>query len=173
MSAITRRRFVQGTGALGLGLLAGCGWWPGQAPSRTPRIGYLSLGSAGPPADPRVEAFRQGLGEFGYVEGQTLLIDWRFAEGRTEVAADFAMELMRLGVDLIVDSVIISPQLTSTIPIVAPNASDPVGTGLVANLARPGGNVTGLSLMTPGLSAKLFFTIWCLLCLGSRFCGIQ
>jgi putative tryptophan/tyrosine transport system substrate-binding protein len=83
MSAVNRRRFVQGAGMAGVGLLAGCGRWPGQvqAPPKTPRIGYLS--SIGPLADVD-DAFRQGLHDYGYVEHENIVVEYRFAEGRAE-----------------------------------------------------------------------------------------
>jgi len=120
------------------------------------RIGVLELGSeltSGPQ-----EAFRQGLRELGYVQGQNIVLEYRFAEGRADRLPDFAAELVRHKVDVIVAGGTPAPlaakHATSTIPIVMAAAGDPVRTGLVANLAKPGGNVTGLSTSTPDLAAK-------------------
>jgi putative ABC transport system substrate-binding protein len=105
------------------------------------------------------EAFRQGLRERGWVEGRNTVIEWRFAEGRIERLPDLAAELVRLKVDLIVTTAggpaaRAAKQATTTIPIVAVAISDPVGQGLVASLARPGGNVTGLATLYPELAVK-------------------
>jgi putative tryptophan/tyrosine transport system substrate-binding protein len=117
------------------------------------RIGRLELSSAGTD-----EAFRQGLRELGYVEGQNVVLEYRFAEGKAERLPNLAAELVNLKVDIIVAGGTPAPlaakHATSTIPIVMAAAGDPVRTGLVANLARPGGNVTGLSTFTPELAAK-------------------
>src|SRR5919198_1582613 len=97
----SRRRFLQGSLALaGLSLCSGCGVLPlpGQQPSRVPRIGWLGLNSLSP-LNSAPQAFRQGLGELGYLEGETVAIDWRSAEGRPERLPDLANELVRLGVD--------------------------------------------------------------------------
>src|SRR5436853_226422 len=107
------------------------------------RIGRLEQSSSGTDA-----AFRQGLRELGYVEGQNIVIEYRYAEGKAERLPELAAELVGLKVDVIVSGGTVAPlaakQATSTIPIVLAAAGDPVGTGLVANLAKPGGNVTGL-----------------------------
>ena len=105
------------------------------------------------------EAFRQGLRERGWVEGRNTVIEWRFAEGRMERLPDLAAELVRLKVDVIVTTAggpgaRAAKQATTTIPIVAVAISDPVGQGLVASLARPGGNVTGLATLYPELAVK-------------------
>src|SRR5262245_31926097 len=112
------------------------------------RIGYLSYSS--PASNPHlIEAFRQGLRELGWVEGQNITIDTRFAEGRSDRLSDLAAELVRLKVDIIVGTStqahLAARNATKTIPIVMANASDPVGLGLIANLARPGVNITGMS----------------------------
>ena len=131
-----------------------------QPAASFPRIGYLSPGY---PSDPRVgerflQAFRQGLRELGYVEGQNIVIEFRSAEGKYDRLSALAVELIRFKVNVIVT--IASPatqaakQATETIPIVMVNVADPVATGFVASLARPGGNVTGLSLMLPELVGK-------------------
>ena len=127
-----------------------------QKPAQVPLIGYLSAGPSGP--SPNIEAFRQGLRALGFAEGQTIAIEYRYAAGRDDRLADLAAELVRLKVELIVtDS---SPaaraaqQASKTIPIVMAASGDPLGTGLIASLARPGGNITGLSHLSPELSGK-------------------
>ncbi len=152
------RQFLQGSLALaGLGLLSGCGQlpFPAQQPARLPRIGVLYLGSPGP--TPLVEAFQQGLHELGYVEGQNILIEWRYGEDRVDRFPDLAAELVRLNVDLIVVSgaaAQAAKQATGSIPIVVAVTGDLVGTGLAASLAHPGGNVTGLTTLAPELIGK-------------------
>jgi putative tryptophan/tyrosine transport system substrate-binding protein len=128
-----------------------------QPLARVVRIGFL--GNASAFATPLVEAFRQGLREQGWVEGQTIAIEFRWAEGELERLPDLAAELVRLKVDVIVTSggtpvSLAVKQATDTIPIVMTVGADPVGTGLVASLARPGGNITGLTLFTPELEGK-------------------
>ena len=127
-----------------------------QAP-KAPRIGVLHPGAPAA-ASQLVAAFKQGLREHGYVEGQNIVVERRFAEARAERLSDIAAELVRLKVDVIVTSsdvgIAAVKQQTETIPIVMANSTDPVGTGFVASLARPGGNVTGLSNISPELSAK-------------------
>ena len=119
-----------------------------QQAGKVPRIGFLSATS---PSDrPRLlDAFRQGLRELGWVEGQNIVIDYRYAEGRVDRLPDLAAELVRLKVDLIVSwgtqGVTAAKNATETIPIVMIAVRDPVGTGLIASLVRPGGNVTGVS----------------------------
>ena len=126
-----------------------------QQAAKVPRIGVLRPGS---PPDPSVEAFRQGLRDLGYVEGQNIAVEYRWAEGKTDRLRDLAAELVQLKVVVIVTSTTAGVQAarnaTTTIPIVMAAASDPVGVGFVASLARPGGNVTGLSLLDTELSAK-------------------
>src|SRR5437899_2467317 len=111
-----------------------------QQPKKVPRIGFLS---ARPGFDPLEEAFRQGLRELGYIEGQNIVIEWRFAKGKADLFRDFAAELVRLKVDVIVTGtppgVRAVKQATNTIPIVMVTG-DAVGSGLVSSLARPGGN---------------------------------
>jgi putative ABC transport system substrate-binding protein len=113
------------------------------------RIGYLGIASAIAPQRPVVEAFRQGLRELGWVEGQTITVDYRFAEGRFDLLPDLAAELVRLKVHIIAagptPAAVAAKNATGTIPIVMWGVGDPVGLGLIASLARPGGNVTGLS----------------------------
>ena len=128
-----------------------------QQPAKLPTIGFLgpntsSLDSA------RVGAFVQRLRELGRIEGRNVAIEYRWAEGRTERLSEFAAEFVRLKVDVIVTSatppVVAAKQATSVIPIVFAAVGDPVGTGLVTSLARPGGNVTGLSLQATDLAGK-------------------
>ncbi|MGH7331205.1 MAG: ABC transporter substrate-binding protein [Candidatus Rokuibacteriota bacterium] len=124
-----------------------------QAPE-IPRIGYLSVGSA---LGPRDEAFLQGLRELGYAEGRNVVTEYRYAQDRLERLPELAAELVRLKVDVIValSTILARPakKATQTIPIVTVSG-DPVGTGLVSSLARPGGNVTGLTFFSPELAPK-------------------
>jgi ABC-type uncharacterized transport system substrate-binding protein len=124
-----------------------------QQAKKVPRIGYLSAR-----ADEKLEAFRQGLRALGYVEGKNIIIEYRYLEGKTEPIPDLTAELVRLNVDVIVTSTTLAAQvarkLTTTIPIIVVGVGDPVATGLVASLARPGGNITGLSGLAPELSGK-------------------
>jgi putative ABC transport system substrate-binding protein len=128
-----------------------------QQPTKISRIGFLS--SLSPAAvSARMDAFRQGLRELGYVEGKNIVIEYRWAEGKTERLPDLAAELVRLKVDVIVTG---GPavnrsakEATVTIPIVLSFDNDPVGNGFVASLARPGGNITGLSTLAPEISGK-------------------
>jgi putative ABC transport system substrate-binding protein len=128
-----------------------------QQSKQVPRIGYLSGSS--PSADAmRHKAFRQGLRELGYVEGQTITIEWRFAEGKLSRFSDLANDLVRLSVDVIVTggsaATRIAKGATKTIPIVMAQDSDPVGDGFVSSLARPGGNITGLTNVSSEVSGK-------------------
>ena len=122
------------------------------ADHRIPGLGHAFI------PRPWAAAFVQRLRELGWIEGRTIAIEYRWAEGSSERAAEIAAEFVRLKVDVIVTSatvaVIAAKQATSVIPIVFAAAADPVGTGLVASLARPGGNVTGLSLQSPILPAS-------------------
>jgi len=128
-----------------------------QQPAKVPRIGYLVPGSASTSRS-SVDGFRQGLRDLGYVEGKNIVIEYRYAEGRDDRVRDLAADLVRLKVDIIVTSSTVAvgaaKELTGTIPIVMTGTGDPVATGLVANLARPGGNVTGLSAVSSDLSTK-------------------
>ncbi len=150
---MNRRTFLCG---LTLGTLSAPLAAEAQA-GKVARIGHLSFGSA-TPGSRLDEAFRQGLRELGYVEGQNIVIEYRWAEGRAERLPDLAAELVSLKVDIIVAAGTPAPlaakHATRTIPIVMSSAGDPVGSGLVASLARPGGNVTGLSTFTRELAAK-------------------
>src|SRR5262249_34787663 len=123
-----------------------------QQPAKIPRIGFLSAISPSS-ISARMEAFRQGLRELGYVEGKNIVIEWRYAEGKADRLRELAAELVRLKVDVIVTGgpAVIRPvkEATSTIPIVMGFDNDPVGSKFVASLARPGGNITGLSTLAP------------------------
>src|SRR5216683_1610482 len=127
-----------------------------QQPAKVARIGYLAMtGGAG---SPRAEALRQGLRDLGYVEGKTIAIEYRSAEGKPERLPALAAELVQLPVDLIVAQsgqvAQAAKNTTTTIPIVMVSAGDPVALGFVASFARPGGNITGLSLMSAELGGK-------------------
>jgi len=128
-----------------------------QQPAGIPRIGILS-GVSGSVFSARVEALRQRLRELGYVEEKNIVIEYRYAEGKGERLPDLVAELVRLKVDIIVTigpgPTLAAKKASGTIPIVFAGASDPVGTGIVSSLARPGGNITGLSLMAPDLDGK-------------------
>jgi putative ABC transport system substrate-binding protein len=128
-----------------------------QAPAKVPRIGYLSPRSLADNAS-LLDSFRQGLRELGYVEGQNIAIEHRFAEGQPERLPALAAELVRLKVDVIVTTGPPAPEAakraTRTIPIVFAVAGDPVAEGLVASVARPGGNITGLASIAPEVVGK-------------------
>ena len=128
-----------------------------QQPKQVPRIGHLS-GSSPSSVAARIEAFRQGLHELGYVEGQNIVIEYRYADGKSDRLPALAAELVHLKVNLIVTGgpapTRAAKAATSTIPIVMAQDPDPVGIGFVASLARPGGNITGLSIVAPELSGK-------------------
>jgi ABC-type uncharacterized transport system substrate-binding protein len=128
-----------------------------QPANKIPRIGVLYASTASS-ASQNVEAFKQGLRERGYVEGKNIFVERRFGDGKPEQMRELATELVRMKMDVIVagtDTAIAAvKQQTQAIPIVMVNSNDPVGTGFVASLARPGGNVTGLSGISPELSAK-------------------
>jgi len=150
---VRRREFIT--------LVGGAAAWPlaarAQQPAKVPTIGFLG---AGTPLvwGQWVAAFVQRLRELGWIEGRNVAIEYRWAEGRDERFAEIAAEFVRLKVDVIVTSgtptVVAAKQATSVIPIVFATAGDPVGTGLVASLARPGGNVTGLSVQITDLAGK-------------------
>jgi putative ABC transport system substrate-binding protein len=150
---IRRREFIT--------LLGGAAAWPlaarAQQPGKVPTIGFM--GSTTPAAQSELTAaFIQRLRELGWVEGRTVAFEYRWAEGRSERFAELAAELVRLKVDVIVTHntppVLAAKQATSVIPIVFATAADPVDTDIVASLARPGGNVTGLSSQTPDVAGK-------------------
>ena len=138
-------------------LFALCPLAAAQQPKKAHRIGYLNASSFSTNAT-RMEAFRQGLRDLNYVEGKNIIIEWRSADGKSDRLAALAAELVRLPVEVIVTggstSTRAAKTATSTIPIVITNDPDPVGDGLVSSLARPGGNITGLSTLAPELSGK-------------------
>jgi len=149
---VRRREFIT--------LLGGAAAWPlaarAQQPSKLPVIGFLGPNTASAQRQ-WTDAFVQRLRELGWVEGRTVVIEYRWAEGRSERYTEIASEFVRLKVDIIVTSgsaVPAAKQATSVIPIVFGVASNPIGSGLVASLARPGGNVTGLSVQAPDLAGK-------------------
>jgi len=144
-----------------LALLSGASaLWPPLASAqqrKLPTIGYLSMNSPDIPVG-EVAVFKDGLKEAGIVEGRDVAIEYRFAEQKNERLPELAADLVRLKVDLIVVAstapALAARSATTTIPIVMANAGDPVGAGLVASLARPGGNVTGLAGLSPELNTK-------------------
>jgi len=138
-------------------LFALCSSAEAQQTKKVPRIGFLSATSSSAIAA-RVEAFRQGLRELGYVEGKNIVIEWRYAEGKLDRLSELAAELVGLKVDVIVSAgppiTRAAKEATATIPIVMAQDTDPVGNGFVASLARPGGNITGLSTLLPEIGTK-------------------
>jgi putative tryptophan/tyrosine transport system substrate-binding protein len=128
-----------------------------QQPAKIPRIGYLTNESLSA-LSARIEAFRKGLRELGYLEGKNIVIEWRDAEGKLDRQNELAVELVRLRVDVIVtaggQATRSAKEATMTIPIVMTQERDPVSSGFIASLARPGGNITGLSRLAPELSGK-------------------
>jgi ABC-type uncharacterized transport system substrate-binding protein len=130
---------------------------PAQQPAKLPTIGYLGAATLATESQ-RMAAFVQRLRELGWIEGRTVVIDYRWAEGRSERMAELAAEFVRLKVDVIfaaaTEPALAAKKATALIPIVFPIAADPVGAGVVASLVRPGGNVTGLSTLGADLAAK-------------------
>ncbi len=154
MGRYSRRRFLQGSLTMaGFGVLSGCGLVPlgGRQPTKVPRLGFLAPGSR-EGRGPFIDGLLQGLGELGYVDGQNVSIEYRFAGTDDDRLPALAAELVDLKVDVIVASAtlasIAAKQTTGTIPIVMGASSEPIASGIVDSLARPGGNVTGLSLMS-------------------------
>jgi putative ABC transport system substrate-binding protein len=147
-----RRRFVTGLGLL----LASPVVAHAQPVGKLPRVGYLFYGSPGPSRE--IDAFRQGLRELGYIEGQSIALEYRFASGQVERYPELAAELVRLKVDVIVapatPQALAAKQATSSIPIVFVLVADAVGAGLITNFARPGGNITGLTSSSAELGGK-------------------
>ena len=147
-----RRTFL---GSLAGGLLAVPLAVEAQQVGRVPRIGVLAPGS--PPLE-QFEALREGLRDLGYTEGQTIMLEPRWDEGSTARHASLVADLVRLKVDIIVagttPTALAAQKATRTIPIVMAAIADPVGAGLVTSLARPGGNTTGMSLISAELSGK-------------------
>ena len=134
-----------------------------QQAGKVTRIGFLGNGSPPPPSAPMLAAFRQGLRDLGWTEGENLTIEYRWAEGKLNRLPGLAAELVGRQVDVLVAAGTPGPlalkRSTTTIPIVMLAAGDPVGTGLVASLARPGGNVTGLGTIAPDLAGKKLETL--------------
>jgi len=148
---LRRREFITLLGAA----------WPlaarAQQAESTPRIGLLWPGDA-PPASPRMESFRQGLCALGFVDGQNVAIELRYAQRGPQQLPELAAELVRLKVDVVLApgdlALKVAQQATETIPIVAGGGDDILGARIVASLSRPGGNTTGLTILSPELSAK-------------------
>src|SRR5215467_268442 len=140
-----------------IAFLGGVAIAEGQQAKKIPRIGYLTTGSL-PSASENVERFRQGLRELGYVEGKTITIEYRYAGDKLDPLPDLAAELIQLKVDVIVvlstPAAMAAKGATTTIPIVIAGFSDPIATGLVASLAKPGGNITGVTIMNDELAGK-------------------
>ncbi len=143
-----------------IALLGGAAVWPlaarAQQGGKVYRIGFFSAGAANTPH--LRAAFVETLRKLGWIEGKNVVFEYRYAENRLERLPELAEELVRLNVDIIVAPGTLAPlaakRVTTTIPIVMANAGDPLGSGLVSSLARPGGNVTGLSLMVPDIGGK-------------------
>ena len=142
-------------------LLGGAAVWPlaarAQQPGKLPTIGFLGASTA-PAMSQWIAAFVQRLHELGWIENRTVAIEYRWGEGRDERYREIAAEFVRLKVDAILSSgteaSLVAKQATSTIPIVVTAVGDPVGSGLVTSLARPRGNVTGLSIVSPDTASK-------------------
>jgi putative tryptophan/tyrosine transport system substrate-binding protein len=150
---MNRRAFVTGLGAVLATPLAA----EAQQAGRVPRIGFISMRS-GPSDNAQLDAFRQGLRELGYLEGRNVVLEIRYAGEKFEKLPDLAADLVRLKVDVIVTQSgvagLAAKEATQTIPIVMASSGDAVRQGLVMSLARPGGNVTGLTMISPELSQK-------------------
>jgi putative tryptophan/tyrosine transport system substrate-binding protein len=133
-------------------------WWPlaagAQQTAKLPRLGFLTAGRD----SPGLPALLEGLRQLDWIEGKTIVLEYRYADNRNDRLPELAAELVRLNVDVIVAAGTLAPlaakRATATIPIVMTSAGDPLGTRLVSSLAKPGGNVTGLSLMSPDISGK-------------------
>lgn len=146
-----------------IGLVGGVATWPFGVRAQQRkiwRVGFLAVPSRPVPlASSRFGAFAEGMRELGYVEGENLTIEWRFAEGRDELLSTLANELVQLKVDIIVaaatSAIRAAQRATTTIPIVMATNNDPVGSGFIQSLGRPGGNITGLSNLSADLSPKL------------------
>ena len=143
---------------LGAGALAApFGLCAQQPPGRTFRIGFLTQNAISAVAS-RIESFRQGLRELGYIEGKNIVIEWRFADGNLDRLKGLAEELVRLKLEVIVTggptATRAAKQATATIPVVMAQDTDPIGSGFVVSLGRPGGNVTGLSTLTLDVLGK-------------------
>jgi putative tryptophan/tyrosine transport system substrate-binding protein len=149
---MNRRTFLCG---LTLGALSGPLGAAAQPAVKMPRVGVLAPGN---PPLVHADAFRQGLRDLGYVEGHNIILEWRWGAGNPDQYSKYATELVRLGVDIIVAGTtpasLAAKQVTQTTPIVMAAVADPIGSGLVRQLSKPGGNITGMSLLSPELSAK-------------------
>jgi len=156
-SRMERRAFAYGLALLVAGLGAFCLSWPSSArqPALPRHIGVISIGF--PPESKELQQFQRGLQAAGHVEGRDVAIEWRFANGDYDKVPEFVSDLIQRKVDVIVVDATVTTELlkrsTSTIPIVMAVVSDPLGSGFVASLSHPGGNITGLSMMEPELSA--------------------
>src|SRR5207248_8773767 len=154
---VSRRYFVQGVASAAL--LAGCGRLPGQAqqPAKLPVVGYLTLNTV-VGGTPQAEAVRQGLRDHGYIDGQNITFEARYAEAHEDELPALATALVQLPVDVIVTSgsevTQAARHATSTIPIIMVTPGDPVREGLVPSLARPDANITGLTYVSNRLAAK-------------------
>jgi putative ABC transport system substrate-binding protein len=154
---MTRRVFVSYCLLLAASLLAFSSA-QAQQPAKIPRIGVLSSAGSSRTPGSQIEAFRQALGDLGYIEGKNILVEYRYAEGEQDRIPSLVTELVQLKVDVVVvtalTAVRVAKQATKTIPIVMVILSDPVATGIIDSLARPGGNITGLTRLTRELSGK-------------------
>ena len=139
-------------------LLALCIPVDGQQPAKVPRIGYLSRTGDSKNPGPQVEGFRQALRDLGYIEGKNILVEYRYIEGKFDSIPSLVAELVQLKVDVLVlgplPAIRAAKQATKTIPIVMVTTQDPVAAGFVDSLARPGGNITGLTTLQRELSGK-------------------
>src|SRR5580765_3648578 len=155
-SALQNPKWV-GVVAIGVAFTMAGAVTQAQQPTKVPRIGYLAVNSLSDNAA-RIDAFRQGLRELGYVEGKNIIIEWRSAEGKPDRLPALAAELVSLQVDVLVSygptPTRAAKKATTKVPIVMSFDGDPVGSGVVASLARPGGNITGLSSLAPEISGK-------------------
>ncbi len=151
-------RTISGIVAFAIGVLLAPLAADAQQPTKVPRIGFLVFSSPSTIISARFEGFRQGLRELGYIEGKNIIIERRFAEEKRERLPQLAADLVHLKVEVIVTggptSTRAAKEATVTIPIVMGSDGDPVGSGFVASLARPGGNITGLSSLAPEISGK-------------------
>jgi len=140
--------------ALSAMLFAHCLPASAQQPTKVPRIGFIGPATT----DPRTKAFRQGLRDLGYTEEKNILVEYRYVEGKVDRFPDLVAELVQLKVDVLVtvpfQAIRAAKQMTKTIPIVMVTTQDPVATGIVDSLARPGGNITGLARLTRELGGK-------------------
>jgi putative ABC transport system substrate-binding protein len=143
--------------AVSIAFITLCAVADAQQPNKLPKIGFLIVPSKAFFAD-RVEAFRQGLNDLGYIEGKNILIDYRYADGNLDRLPELARELVGINVDIIVTTAnqgaVAAQNATRSIPIVFTAVQDPVAGGIAASLARPGGNATGLSILAPELGGK-------------------